>query len=210
MVIAFPFAFGGKETHDQRVIGEMFVRVTRRHIKAEIVQMSDDVTEAVTGVDSCFRVTPPPFTGDPSAHKAAPGIAFGIWYFDAMASFPAKEFLRLDYDVLVREDVSDVFDGNFDVALREMKGRVNNGVIFVKNKEFFKRGKEEYLKTGMDNWQDCQTATQAVIDSGEFRVKKLGEAYNMVLKPERMDGWQSAKLLHFKGQRKGLMVDYFK
>jgi hypothetical protein len=51
---------------------------------------------------------------------------------------------------------------------------------------------------------------QMVIDSGEFRIKKLGEEYNMIPKPERMEGCESAKLLHFKGQRKGLMMDYFK
>ena len=210
MVITFPYAFGGKDTEDHRTIGRLFVKVTRKYVKAEIVQMSDDLTAEIPGVDSCFRVTPPPFVGDPRAHKAAPGISYGIWYFDAMASFPHKEFLRLDYDAMIREDVSDVFNGSFDIAIRELKGRVNNGVVFVKNRDFFRSAKEAYLKTGMDNWQDCQTAMQTVIDSGEFRVKKLGETYNMISKPERTTDWASAKILHFKGQRKELLINHFK
>lgn len=212
MVITFPYAFGGKETPEHVELGNLFVSVTRKYVpKAQIVQMSDEETAEIKGVDSVFRLKTPPLTGNPTRHRAAPGIAFAEWYFDAMMAFPAERFLRADYDVMIREDVSDVFHSAvFDIAIaKEHNGRMNNGIVFVRNKDVFLAAKEAYAQTTRDNWQDVQTAMQRVIDSGEFRVKKLPETYNTIYGGERAIP-SEVKILHFKGARKGAMLDLFK
>ena len=198
MIVAFPFAFNGAESKYNHEIGLSFVRTARKYLKTvEIVQMSDMKTGEVPGIDSCFRVDSWPF---------------GIWYFDAMLAFPAEQFLRIDYDAMIRRDVSDVFSHDFDIAIaKEHNGRMNNGVVFVKNKEVLKDAQANYMKTGMDNWQDIQTAMQETIDSGLFRIRKLDESYNMIFKPDRQVTIpEDTHIVHFKGVRKELIVNNFK
>lgn len=200
MVIAFEFAFQGKETDYHKEIGALFVRVTRKYQpKAKIIQLSDLETGEIQGVDLCFRVDSSPFA---------------IWNFDATLLFPAPQFLRVDYDTMIRGEVSDVFEHDFDIAIaKEHNGRMNNGVVFVKSKAIFEDAKQHYLHdTPMDGWQDIQTAMQMSIDSGLFRVRKLDQSYNLIFKPDRMISAvpDEAKIVHFKGMRKGMMLDLFK
>ena len=201
MIIAFEFAFQGKETDSHREIGALFVKVTRKYQpQARIVQMSDPHTVEVQGVDLCLRV------------DAAP---FAVWNFDATLAFPAQQFLRVDYDVMIRGEVADVFDHDFDIAIaKEGKhGVMNNGVVFVKSKAIFADARKRYLETTtMDGWHDIQNAMQMSIDSGLFRVRKLDASYNLIFKPERMMDRlpAEARIVHFKGMRKGFMLDHFK
>lgn len=209
MVVTFPFAFDGKETPEHVEYGNIFVAVTRKNLpNAIVVQMADMTTKAIGNVDSVYRTPAGLAPEGASIHKAAPGIAFAEWYFDAMINFPSEEFVRLDYDVMVRGDISDVFEHPFDIAIaKEDKGRMNNGVVFVKNKAFFSEAKRAYLDTQKDNWQDVQTAMQVTIDTGYFRVRKLPQTYNQLFDPAKPFP-ADTKLLHFKGSRKNELVGY--
>lgn len=194
MILSFPFAFGGKETAVHVGQGDLFVRMARRFSRGvKIVQMTDMETVEIAGVDECVRSE----SGE-----------LGGWYFRAMAEFPHREFLRVDYDVVVREDVSDLFRHDFDIAIaKERNGHMNNGVVFVKTPEFFDVAAAFYAHhTKRNGWTDIENATQLAIDSGSFKVKKLPpEIYNHI-----PDGTilPVAQIIHFKGALKSSMSDY--
>jgi hypothetical protein len=197
MIVAFPYAFNGHDKEENKEFAGLFVRAARR-FDFEIVQMTDSQTQEIKGVDSVFR---------------HPMEELGPWYLDAMEAFPADQFLRVDYDILFRADVSDVFDDDFDIAVaKEPKiGVMNNGVVFVKDKAIFADARQQYEKTSRDNWSDIQVAMSMSIDSGKFSVKKLpADVFNCFYKRE----WgktlpDTAKLVHFKGSRKDVMRDHF-
>ena len=195
MVIAVPFAFGGKETSKDMELAELFVRFARKsHKTAGIVQLSDMETAQIPHMDSCFRTSSAPH---------------GLWYFDMVLTFPEREFLRVDYDCMIRDDVSDIFGYDFDIAIaKEHKGVMNNGVVFVRDRGIYEYAKARYLQTDMDNWHDIQNSMSFAIDSGLFKVKKLpADIYNFIYK--RVPFPDTAKIVHFKGDRKHLMmVDY--
>lgn len=192
MILAFPFAFKGLETADHVGQARLFVGMVRRFIPGTtVVQVTDMATREIEGVDDCFRIE---------------GGRLGEWYFHAMLNMPYPQFLRVDYDVVIREDVGHVFDHSFDIAIaKESKGGVmNNGVVFVKNKLFFEEAVKQYQFTTKDGWNDIQNAMQAAIDTGLFGVRKLDpRVYNCVDEP--FDG---TKIIHFKGPRKSQMSDY--
>lgn len=172
----------------------LFIHEIRKRTKGtHIVQMSDIDTGRVEGVDSVHRCESWPF---------------GVWYYDAMLSFPAKEFLRLDYDCVILRDVEGVFALDFDVAIAKERDLVmNNGVVFVKDKAIFEEAKRAYLKSEQDNWMDIQIAMQAAIDTGSFKVRKLALSYNQPFKRSRPVP-EETKILHFKGAMKSEMLDY--
>ena len=198
MIIAFPFAFGGLETDKEISLAAIFMNHARKACPdAEIVQMSDRETSRLSGTDSCFRLDVKPY---------------GIWHFEVMTNFPAEQFVRLDYDVILRDNIEDVFARDFDIAIaRERHAIMNNGVVFVKNRDFFAEGLANYKTTGMDNWQDIQNAMQMTINANKFRVERLDpDAYNYYPSKDRSLSMEelypeSAKVIHFKGSRKTFM-----
>ena len=196
MNIATPFAFSGNETKEQKDLGALFVRFARKsHPKANIIQLSDMKTSEIEGIDSCYR---------------APMEALGLWYFDVMNDFQEREFLRVDYDCMIRADVSEVFEYEFDIAIAKEDAKImNNGVVFVRDREIYKYARKMYMEnTGQDNWQDIQKAMSMAIDSGLFRVKRVpSEIYNYVYK--RKEVAEKAKIVHFKGDRKVFMRPLF-
>lgn len=197
MIVAFPFAFNGKETEVEISLANLFIREIRKvDPPVTLIQLSDEATVELKGTDGCYRVDAEPL---------------GIWFFKAMIQFPAEQFLRLDYDIIMREDVSEVFRHDFDIAIaNEGKGVMNNGVVFVKDKEFFKLALDCYMTTEMDNWQDIQKAMQMAINTGKFVIHRLDPViYNHY--PERSSAPypDSSKILHFKGSRKERMIREF-
>lgn len=194
MIVAFPFAFGGIPHIRHIAQAHLFCRLVRKAMPtATVVQMTDEDTPgAVEGVE-CVR---------------SKMTSLGQWYFEAMLNFPHDQFLRLDYDAVIRSDVSGVFDGDYDIAIaKERKGMMNNGVVFVKNREFFRAANEAYEnRTNRDNWNAIQVATQLVIDDGSFRVRKLdNEVYNVI--PDRRPFPAKAAILHFTDGRKQWMYE---
>lgn len=204
MIVAFPFAYMGKEKQSDVELADLFVRLIRKHQpRVTLVQMTDKATGVINGIDECFR------------HGDGP---HGLWYFNAMCAFPGDEFLRLDCDIVMRGDVSDVFDQDFDIAIaRERTPIMNTGVVFVKNKRFFVDAMKQYQEnTKQDNWGDIQTATQKAINSGAFNVLRLdADVYNYYPSKDRTRSREilypaSAKIMHFKGARKAFMKADFR
>ena len=194
MIVAFPFAFGGKEEPEHVGRAKVFLRMMRMFSpRSHIVQMADRDTVGIDGVDGCVRTD---------------NDELGQWHFKAMLEFPYEQFLRIDYDVVLRADVSEVFEHDFDIAIaKEHNSLMNNGVVFVKNREFFREASAEYRNTTIDSWNDIQNAMQFAIDGGKFRVRKLDPSvYNWIYKIGTKN--PDAKILHFKGARKEYMTQY--
>lgn len=200
MIVAFPFAFAGKEETKHIALAELFVKQMRKYQPhAKIIQMSDRPTAAIKGTDGCVRTDSWPL---------------GLWSFTSAMTFPEPQFLKLDYDTIVQGDVSDVFEQDFDIAIAKERSHevMNNGVVFVQNREFFADALKRYeTETQMDNWRNVQDAMQLTINSGRFNVLKLEpDVYNYFTSKE--EGLTkaaryptSAKILHFKGSRKMFM-----
>lgn len=167
-------------------LAQKFISTVRLISNVRLIQMTDNDTPVLEGVDDVFRF---------------PRRTFGEWYFEAMAEFPADESLRLDVDVLMLKNPVSVFSNReFDVAFaKEIKGTLNNGVMFARNKRFFVDCLHEYQKTSRDNWNDIQVATQAVVDSGRYRVMKLDRRFYNHIPDRPKDFPPGVKLVHFEG-----------
>lgn len=196
MIVTFPFAFAGKERDHHKELANLFIKEIRKVKPAvELVQMTDMDTVRLDGIDACYRRGSEPFA---------------IWLFNSMIEFPAEQFLRLDYDIILQSDVSDVFEKDFDIAIAdEGHEKMNNGVVFVKDKEIFRYALFCYMEhTGRDDWQDIQRAMQMAIDSENFNVLRLPpDIYNCYSSRDGSPHPESAKIVHFKGGRKKRMID---
>ncbi len=117
------------------------------------------------------------------------------------------EVLFLDVDVIVQEDVSDVFDDkSFDVAvttdIRPGSNQIkyNGGVVFSRNSVFWAELAERFEGLEFRHWHRIEARLTQVADSGLFNVKVLpGEQYNYV---PRRDETNGAKIVHYRGGRK--------
>lgn len=192
MVVVIPFAFDGKEQDKHLRLAQLCVRALRWvQPPVEIVQLADANTRAIEGADAVYRVDARPF---------------GVWMFEALTQVPAEQYLRLDYDCVIQSSVEDVFEQDFDVAFpRESDaGHMNAGVIFVKNRDFFRDAMHIYLtKTRKDNWQDIQKAMKLSCEELGFNVLKLDpDVYNFFPGHDDTEFPATAKILHFKGSRK--------
>jgi|SRR3990167_2497671 len=195
MIVAFPFAFNGLETEKEISLANLFIRSIRKVSPAvRLVQMVDERTAILKGTDGYARLK-----GE---------YQFGEWLFESLIHFPAEQFLRLDYDIIMREDVSDVFQYDFDIAIaKEGRGVMNNGVVFVKNRDFYKASLDFYKTTTMDNWQDIQKAMQMAIETNDFLIHRLEQpVYNYYPGRDGEPYPEDAKILHFKGSRKKRMI----
>ena len=124
------------------------------------------------------------------------------------------DVLFLDVDVVLHDDVSDVFNDDFDVCVTtDMRPgapgiKYNGGVIFCRNPAYWEAIAEateglDFRKTA-DDWEPIERARGAVADSGKFKLKVLdGETYNYVpSSPEDLAG----KIIHYRGNRKNWMM----
>lgn len=136
-------------------------------------------------------------------------------YRQAMISAELEgDVLFLDVDVIVREDVSDVFDEDFDVCVTtDMRPgaegiKYNGGVIFSRCPDYWRAIAEagkgmDFYKTPGD-WEPIERARGAVADSGDFAVMVLpGEEYNYI--PANAGDVQG-KIMHYRGKRKAWMI----
>lgn len=195
MIVAFPFAFNGREDQTHLAQADLFIRVMRKlQPSYKIVQLTDRQTRGLSGIDGEVRVDSNPL---------------GVWYFTAMSQFPANEFLRLDYDIVIRQDVSDVFKRDFDVAVSTEDRTMNNGVVFVKSKRIFGDALKHYLDdTRQDNLGDIQIAMTMAMRG--YNVLSLPrEVYNYRQESSLTTYPDTAKIVHFKGSKKKAMVRDF-
>lgn len=124
------------------------------------------------------------------------------------------DVLFLDVDVVVRSDVSSVFEDDFEVCVTtDMRPgapgiKYNGGVIFSRCPAYWKaiaeagKGMDFYKTTG--DWEPIERARGEVADSGKFKLKVLpGEEYNYI--PANAEDVQG-KLTHYRGKRKSWMM----
>lgn len=114
--------------------------------------------------------------------------------------------LFLGSDVICNEDVSDVFDSDFDVAIAtDMKPgapgiKYNADVIFCRNPEYWKQVQIEAkgMQWPAGDWYELEMAYGRVAE--RFNLKVLdGREYNYI--PENPED-RGGKLTHYRGARK--------
>lgn len=130
------------------------------------------------------------------------------------------DLISLDYDIIVQDDLTHVFDASFDVAFtsrpqddktvsKSLKASYNMGVVFSRSPEFWRRARELYMiQPDRDGWLASQSLVSqiAVFLSDRFNVKEIpGEIYNY--SPSARDEDVSMrKIVHYKGNRKYWMI----
>jgi hypothetical protein len=185
----------------------LLVREVRQVMpSARIVQLTDQRTDRLPGVDDVRRCEHGPMLQRRMEHYAA---CDGEW-------------LLVDTDVSVRKDVTDVFEhGGFDVALTDRDWPhdpqtadmlrtmpFNTGVVFSRTPEFWRDVLRVWLgyEESARDWMSEQRAVYAVVRSGRYRVKILpGAIYNNPPATEA-DEHPDAALVHYKGPRKAWMT----
>lgn len=129
----------------QRAVAKRMMQSVRKHIGCKVVQLTDPVSEDL-GADETVRFLPS-------------GKFFIPWLMELFASQP-PETLFLDTDTVVQEDVSKVFDEDFDIALTGRKTRFavyqaegkdyhmpfNLGVVFSRAPRFWTEIRDRVLK----------------------------------------------------------------
>lgn len=187
-------------------LAKVMILSVRKHLpESQIVQLTDDKTPMLPGVDAMVQM---PYDGD-----------FGAWRLKHFAWFEG-EVLHLDYDVIVNRDVSDVFKQDFDVALtkrsdndKTVSPQINRlsphnmGVVFSRNPDFWKRVYDHYMSVPERSWMWIQIATTEAAHflKDEFKVLELpGETYNYTPSSPLEDVSNKA-IVHYKGDRKHWM-----
>lgn len=128
--------------------------------------------------------------------------------------------ISLDYDIIVQDDLSHVFDRPFDVAFtkrpdedktvaKSLQASYNMGVIFSRTPEFWKYVKAIYdVQPDRDGWLKSQSLVSqiALYLSDRFEMIEIpGHIYNH--SPMSADEDVSMrKIVHYKGKRKYWMV----
>ena len=194
------------------VLADMMIRSVRRTMPdVEIVQLTDEQSPQVWGVDSVRRLPRMPRAVQCVTHYSH---CEGNW-------------LLVDTDIIVQRDVRDVFRYEFDVAVADREGCMvdgeedtdlmknmpfNIGVIFSRSPAFWKAVLEKLsaMPEQKQEWMGNQNAACAVMAEHRFHVKVLpGLVFN---RPpfNSDDRCQEASIIHFKGpMRKRWMLDRF-
>lgn len=209
MNVGFYHAGRGDESAPRRRIRALVRSVRRAMPGVSLTHFTDLTTEKIAGVDEVVRRSPLPIA---TARLDAYGSVSGEWLF-------------IDSDVLVQQDVRDVFDQAFDIALADRRGTIrpqdegtktiasmpfNSGAVFSRTQAFWQATLERIseLSEKRQAWMGDQQALCDVIAEGRFDVRILSNRYNYP--PHRQDEDVSDKaILHFKGtERKYWMVDH--
>ncbi len=175
-----------------------------------IVQMTDEDCPKLDGVDEVVRR---PYHGLLSKCR-----------MDHLRDYPHDEMLILDTDVLVKRDVSHVFDRDFDVALTKRYRPVrtetgydmtkiypyNCGVMFSRSRGFW-RDCTEFLDEqpiDINQWMGEQLSMCVVAENGKHRVLDLPvNEYNWT-PAEVGQPHGDARIVHLKGNRKDWYTSY--
>lgn len=172
-----------------------------------IVQMTDEDCPRIPGVDEVVRK---PYYGLLSKSR-----------MDHLRDYPHDEMLILDTDILVRGDVSHVFDRDFDVALTKRYRPVrsetgyditrlypyNSGVMFSRSRGFWKDCADLFLSEFAiedAQWVGEQLSINMIAERGRYNVLDLScDLYNWT--PTERDEVSQAFIHHYKGGRKAWM-----
>lgn len=184
------------------VIVKEMVKSVRKHMDCEIIQLTDWNTKKLDCVDS--------------VHRLKGGI---------VSSFLARHLanlhgdtLYLDYDTVVREDVSKVFEQDFDLAItrrsdKELASALlyrvcpnNVGVMFCRNQDFWRQVARRYdARIDPPSWMKFQIIVTEAMNALDFNILELpSEKYNYT--PETRDEELTCAIAHYKGYKKSWMV----
>lgn len=207
-MIAVGFLHVGKIS---KVAQVMVASVKRVMPAAKIVQMTDYDTKPVTGVDEIIR-------------KRYDGRFLMPYRMLHLQDFPEPQAIFLDTDIVVRKDLTPVFDEDFDVGLTIRLGPIidpngvdvtkempyNTGVMFSKQagKPFW-AGAHRYclsLPEEEREWWGDQISVKATADTSSLKLKTFPcNLYNYT--PSSPDENLSDKfIVHYKGRRKDWML----
>lgn len=199
MNVIFPLA-GKLNVAESHALAEVFVASVKMSMPhAKVTQIADATFPAAPGVDAVFRF---PWNG-------GDWIQYRFSALDAYARAHG-EHLMLDYDIVVRKDVSHVMQADFDVAMCITPDRsdavLNGGVIFCKRADFYAQGLRIYNKRPdlRDGWEGGQTAQSMAAKA--MRCKFLDfDTYNFTPDgPGKVP--ESTAIVHYRGRRKRFMV----
>lgn len=216
MNIGFFNIFNGSGRFQQTqhlVMADMLIRSIRKVMPdVPIYQLTNGTSPQIMGVDHVRRID-----------QTLPMAVLCVEHYRRCEG----DWLLLDTDILVQEDVRDVFNDSFDLAVADREGCLvdgeseldlikempyNIGVMFSRSSAFWQRVLETMIP--MDDkkkhWMGNQYAACDVILSGEFAVKFIpGRRYNCP--PLNLeDRCAEAAIIHFKGNmRKQMMLKRF-
>jgi len=139
-----------------------------------IIQLSDMNTPIIKGVNTIIR-------------KEYNGLIM-LFRLEHLASLRGN-WITLDTDMIIKKDLSHVFDQDFDVALTRRYGVImdtngndlvkimpyNAGVMFSKNHEFWKDALEalKTFKKETHEWYGDQLAIKFISDKNQYKVLEL-------------------------------------
>lgn len=174
---------------------------------ANIVQLSDMNTPIIKGVNTIIR-------------KEYNGLIM-LFRMEHLASLRGN-WITLDTDMIIKKDLSHVFDQDFDVALTRRYGSIldehgndivkimpyNAGVMFSKNHEFWQEALNtlKTLNKQAHEWYGDQLAIKVMADTNNYKVLELPcDEYNY--SPSSQYERKDVYVYHFKGQRKDWMMN---
>lgn len=197
------------ETPHRRLAGLLIASVRRAMPGVPIVHLTDAVTPPIDGVDLVME------------HPQGP-VALAC--LDAYAACTG-EWLFVDTDVIVRRDVRAVFDRSFDIAVADREGTLlpkelgtkfmarmpfNKGAVFSRCPAFWRAASDRLrtMSSRRQEWMGDQQAMNDVIGTKAFNVAVLPASFNYP-PTSRTDDVREMSILHYKGSRKGWMVEAY-
>jgi hypothetical protein len=204
------FVLTASEDPTGYVAADFCLRSIRRAMPdVEVVQLTDETSPGVVGVDRVDRRPAAPFAAFIAEHYAAAGP--GEWLF-------------LDTDVVVQRDVRAIFAARFDLALADRAGTYlpgeegsefmtrcpyNAGVVFSRNHTVWQAVAARIAAMSPDDqaWLGVQLALGAMIRDALIFARILPAEYNYPPQSAEDDVRDKA-LVHYKGPwRKRALID---
>lgn len=193
-------------------VGQIMVASVKRVMPAaKIVQMTDYDTKPVTGVDEVIR-------------KRYDGRFLMPYRMLHLQEFPESRAIFLDTDIVVRKDLTPIFDEDFDIGLTIRLEPIidpngvdvtkampyNTGVMFSKQagKPFWAEAHQYCLSLPLEKreWWGDQLSVKAVADKTSLKVKTFPcDLYNYTPASENED-LSDKFVVHYKGRRKEWML----
>ena len=193
---------------DRNQIGSLAAKVAKHTMpNVEVCHLTDTDTPMLEGADRAIRM-----------ERNVPMAVFRMQHHQAEG-----DWLFIDTDVLIHQDVQDVFENDdpFDIAIASrVKGDGahgpafvemphNMGVVFSRSPVFWKAVEAELLTYDRQKqeWMGDQLAVCRLIKRNEFRCLVVpGEKYNFP--PFRPYDTNNASIVHYKGPRKPWLVEH--
>lgn len=187
----------------QRNLANMMVASVKKAMPdIEVLQMTDTTTKPIEGVDEVRVIE-----------------IDGPWLMPYRLKHLAAldgENIILDTDIIVREDLREVFKHGFQLALtRRDIGLIdgldmpyNIGVMFSRCPEFWQEA-YEYCLTLPENqqmWFGDQIAVKYLVDAGKYKIGELDcDIWNYSPNTKYFDPSEK-KVIHFKGTKRKLWM----